>query len=130
MSEEDLAIDLKFPDFVERVFQLEPNPPFSFRLQFLEEIDMQLLRKMLAYFIMTGAKMLYKKELAELSENQIDKLKEYLLSIGYLVEYKVDTSDTKKTDWNKEGIKVNHFIIDFKPASQSLNPHYTPGTLA
>lgn len=124
------SMDFNFGDFVERIYQMPPQPAFSFHMEFLDTIDAEQLRKLLAHFVMTGAKRKYNKDLAALTPNEIDHLREYLLSIGFKVEFKVESRmqklDTKNPD--KE-TKVNYFLIDFIPANPGTDTNNRPGHL-
>ena len=116
--------DFKFNDFVTCVFKNKPQDPFSMRLQFLDELKPENLRQLLAYFIMTGAKNLYNKELAQLSEDEIGNLRKYLYSIGWDVSYEVETRQQNLSETSPEKqTPVNYFKIDFFPADPTLNKH-------
>lgn len=117
MTHENASIvetDFNFDEFVEKIYQEAPKPAFTYHMEFLEVISADELRKLLAYFVMTGAKRIYNKELSELLPNEIEHLREYLISIGYKVEFKVESRmqriDPKNP--NKETL-VNYFLIDF-----------------
>ena len=114
--------DFKFKDFVTAIYKMEPQDPFSLRLQFLDEIKKEDLRQLLAYFIMTGAKTLYGKELSELTPKEMKNLRSYLHSIGWDVKYEIEKRMQKisEKDPNKE-TPVNYFKIDFFPANPALD---------
>ena len=114
--------DFKFKDFVTAIYKMDPQDPFSLRLQFLDEINKEDLRQLLAYFVMTGAKTLYEKELAQLTPDEISNLRKYLHSIGWDVSYEVEKRMQKisEKDPNKE-TPVNYFKIDFFPADPTLD---------
>jgi len=109
--------DFKFCDFVQNLYKMEPNPPFSLSLEFLSEIDKEELQKLLAYFVIEGAKIRFNKTLNELSKQDIDYLREYLLSIGYEA-----TFDIKQEEMLIKGKNqlVNRYYIDFFPARAEL----------
>lgn len=121
---EETYQDFKFKDFVTAIYKKDPQDPFSLCLQFLDEIKPEDLRQLLAYFIVTGAKTLYNKELAQLTPDEIGNLREYLHSVGWDVSYEVETRMQKisEKDPNKE-TPVNYFKIDFFPADPTLNKH-------
>lgn len=123
-------MDFNFDEFVERVYQMPPQPAFSFHMEFLDTIDKEELRKLLAYFVMTGAKRKYNKELSALTPNEIDHLREYLMSIGFKVDFKVESKMQKLDPKNPtKETKVNYFLIDFIPANPGTNVNNKPGHL-
>lgn len=115
-------IDLNFNEFVSAIYKHEPAEPFAYQLEFLDQMNPEELRKLLAYFIITGAKTIYSKELAQLLPNEIEYLRKYLLSIGFKVEFKIEKRLQKldPNDQDKE-TPVNYFLIDFIPASSTEN---------
>src|SRR5579883_1671039 len=90
--------DFSWKDFVALIYKEDPKPSHTYAMQFLDEIPPKALKQYLAYFIIYGAKTLYKKELAQLSEIEIGKLRQYLLSLGWNIEYKLDSYDLKQDD--------------------------------
>ena len=116
--------DFVFKDFVQNIYDTEPLDPFSFRLEFLNNIKETNLRQLLGYFIITGAKILYNKELAQLTSVEIGTLRRYLHSIGWDVSYEIETREEKlnETDPDKT-TTVNYYKIDFFPANPALNKH-------
>ena len=70
--------DCDWIDFVDKMIENPPGEPFSFRLQFLDEIDENKLIKLLSTMLIRCAKYKYNKELYQLSNDDIDVIKEYL----------------------------------------------------
>ncbi|GAJ15048.1 unnamed protein product [marine sediment metagenome] len=116
------SIDFKFNDFVDAIYKQEPGEPFAYRLEFLDQIDKEELRKLLAYFVITGAKTKYEKELAQLSPDEIKYLRQYLISIGYNVKFEVQQKMQKLDPKNpQKETAVNYFMIDFFSADPALD---------
>lgn len=118
-------MDFDWNEFVERLFKQGPSDPFTFRMEFLDEMDSNKLSQLLGNMLVVGAKQLYNKEIAQLDQNEIDKLQKYYRSIGFEVEYQLKTKiqyipELKKT------VPVNYFQIDFKFCSQALNNYNKP----
>jgi hypothetical protein len=125
------SADFSWKDFVANIFNMDPQPSHTFSIEALDEIPKDGLRQYLGYFIMYGAKKLYKKELANLSVDEIDHLKRFLRSIGWDVDYKVETRDQKLKEDSHEVTKVNYFLIDFFPAKRDeLNNPNKPDRFA
>lgn len=118
-------MDFDWNVFVERLFQKPPLNPFDLRMEFLEEIDKKKLTELLANMLITGAKIKYEKQLAELDESEIDELQKYFRSLGFEVEYEIKTT-TKYFSDKQKTLPVNYFNIDFKPCSQLLNNNNRP----
>lgn len=117
------SMDFSFGDFVEKLYQMPAQPAFAFHIEFLDTINSEELRKLLAHFVITGAKRKYNKELTDLLPNEIEHLQEYLASIGFKIEFKVE-SMMQKLDLKKKSDKethVNYFLIDFIPLNPSTN---------
>jgi hypothetical protein len=114
--------DFRWNHFVEAIFNQPCQEPFSFNVEFINRIpDKNQLSQLLGYFISTGAKQIYSKELADLSAEEWECIRRYLLSIGWDVEYAVEQKTKKVVDYNPDGSKVkkdipfNHINISFRP---------------
>ena len=106
-------IDFNWDEFVIKLFSLPPQNQFSFRIELLQTMDPNELPKLLGNMLVTGAKQLYNKQLAELIPEEIENLQNYYRSIGFELEYK----STKKIQYIpelKKTLPINHFQIDFK----------------
>jgi hypothetical protein len=123
--------DFSWKDFVAAIYKREPEPAHTFTLEFLTEIPKDSLQKYLAHFVMYGAKTLYKKELAALTPEEIAKLQQYMNSIGWQADYKVETRDKKLDERSDTLTKVNIFLIDFSPCKRDeLNDNNKPDRFA
>jgi len=74
-------------ELTKTVFSSEPKPPKSFLISFSENCMREVFEALLT-FLVDGMKSLYAKEngqvyMAELTTEQIDKLKKYMNSIGF-----------------------------------------------
>jgi len=109
--------------FIQEIFKTAPKEPFSFYLTLPEEVQ---IRDFLANFIVSGADSLYHCQLADLTPDQIEHLRQYLLSIGWDVEYQVESRQQSfpKNNNQSETVtrQVNYYLIDFKPADPALRP--------
>lgn len=125
------SAEFSWKDFVAAIYKNDPQPAHSFAMEALEEMPKDALQKYLAHFLMYGAKTLYKKELAQLLPEEIAHLRRYLLSVGWKVDYKVETRQQKLKDGSDEETAVNYFLIDFMPAKRDeLNDPNKPDRLA
>jgi hypothetical protein len=102
--------DFSWKDFVTMIYKTDPKPAHSYSVTFLDDIPSKDLPQYLGYFIVYGSKTLFGKELAALTPDQITQLRKYLASIGWNVEYKVDTVTSPS------GTVTNNFKIEFFPA--------------
>lgn len=123
--------DFSWKDFVAGIYKNEPALPHTFTLEFLTEIPKDSLKKYLAHFIMYGAKFLFNKELAQLTPNEIDKLQQYIRSIGWQADYKLESRDQKLNDDSNAVTKVNYYMIDFSECKRdNLNDPNKPDRFA
>jgi len=120
--------DFDFSEFVAALFKREPENPFYFRMEFLEQMSIDNLQQLLGYLVVTGAKTLYEKELAYLAEEEIATLLRYLRSIGWDADFTVgDSTEATLEGTDEKGnivtktMPANHFVILFKPCDQSFN---------
>ena len=118
------SFDIDFKQLTKSIFDNEPLNPWSLRLEFLSNIDQAELFNLLGYFVQYGSKHLYQKELALLSSDEIDVIRQYLQSIGYDAEYNLNQTDKKVvTDYRENGtsfkkrIQINNWQIVFKTAT-------------
>jgi hypothetical protein len=121
-------MDFDWNEFVEKLFQQSPQDPFTYRMEFLEEMDAKKLSGLLGAMLIKGAKQLYSKEIAQLTPQEIETLQRYYRSIGFEVEYDVETK-IQYVEGLKKTIPVNRFHIDFKPCSQLFNNYNKPEKL-
>lgn len=126
------SADFSWKDFVENIYRRDPEPTHTFSIEALEELPKDAMQKYLAYFLMYGAKTLYKKELAQLVPEEIDNLRRYLSSIGWKVNYTIETKQQNLDDNDKsKSTMVNYFLIDFTPAKRDeLNDTNKPDRFA
>jgi hypothetical protein len=124
--------EFSWKDFVIAIYKSEPQDPHTFSMEALEDMPKDALQKYLAHFIIYGAKTLYNKELAQLLPNEIAHLRRYLLSVGWKVDFKVETRQQKLNDADdKKETSVNYFMIDFIPAKRDeLNDPNKPDRFA
>lgn len=127
------SVDFSWKDFVETIYKRDPEPPYTFSMEALEDMPQNGLQQYLTNFIIYGAKKIYNKELARLDQKEINNLQRYLRSIGWDVNYKVETRLQKLNDGlerDKE-TQVNYFLIDFTPAKHDeLNGQNKPDRFA
>jgi len=122
--------DFSWKDFVASVYSRDHEPPYTFTLQFLDEIPKNALQKYLGHFLIYGAKHLFDKELGTLSPEEIETIGHYLKSIGWDASYEVKTRMQKLDDSDKE-TQVNYFLIDFFPVERDgLNGPNRPDRMA
>ena len=129
--------DLDFPSFVNSLFHNESQPPFSFRIELTQSLTEAEVSNILGSMLVTGAQIKYGKQLHELSDVQIGRLRTYLLSIGWDADYNPVSRKKQVIDYEPDGIpylryiEVKEWQITFKPADQSLNQynsHCIPGS--
>lgn len=129
---EDLG-EISFQDLIERVFNMpEPPEPYSFVISHEQSphLNQQQFQELLGYFIMTGAKKLFNKQLHELTQSHVNQLKKYLNSIGWDFECQSRPLSREITDYKPDGtayqrtITVNNWQFMFKKARlpDQLNP--------
>lgn len=115
-------ITSSYEQFIQSLFRSPPQPPFSFFIDFADNQANSLLGSLL----MTGAQIRYNKQLNELTESEISKIREYLLSIGWDAEYHLATLHKEVLDYHCTGtpfirnLKINNWQITFQTADQSL----------
>lgn len=119
------SVECDWNEFLQKLFNQSPQDPFTFTLQFIDQLDPQKLPQFLGHMLITGAQILYDKEIAQLDPHEIDHLQKYYRSIGYEVEYQIKT-DTQYLPQLNQKLPVNFFQIDFKPCSQKYNYYNKP----
>jgi hypothetical protein len=125
------SADFSWKDFVTAIYKRDPEPSHTFTIEALDVLPKDALQKYLAHFLMHGATTLYKKELSQLLPDEIANLRKYLLSIGWKVDYKVETRMQKLKDGSDKETQVNYFLIDFIPAKRdTLNCNDKPDKFA
>jgi len=122
-------MDFNWSDFVDRLFQQAPQDPFFFYMEWLEDMSERKVSELLGMMLVKGAKILYNKEIAQLAPEEIETLQRYYRSLGYQVDYAVETKDQYIAKMGKV-MPVNFFQIDFKPCSQRLNTQNQPMSMA
>ena len=103
--------DISLKKFVIELFKKDPVDPHTFQLTLPESVRIQ---DFLGYLITYGANELYGSQLGQLSPEQIDYLRKYLKSLGWDVEYRVESREQEFENDQKR--MVNYFLIDFIPA--------------
>jgi len=109
-----------------------PPEPYSFVIAHDQspQMSQQEFQQLLGYFIMTGAKKLFNKQLHELDQSQIDQVRKYLNGIGWDYEYQANPISREVTDYKHDGtpyqrnITVNNWQFIFKkaPIPDAINP--------
>lgn len=114
-------ITSSYEQFLQSLFRSPPQPPFSYLIDFADNQTNSLLG-----VLMTGAQIKYNKQLNELTESEISKIREYLLSIGWDANYHLVTLYKEVLDYHCTGVpyirnlKINNWQITFRTADQSL----------
>src|SRR5438445_6691370 len=101
-------MDFDWNDFVDRLFQSPPQDPFSFYMEWLEDMTEGKLSELLGTLLVKGAKVLYSKEIAQLAPEEIETLQRYYRSLGYEVEYTIETKNQFVPKMGKT-MPVNYF---------------------
>ena len=107
--------------FITGIFNASCLPPFSIRFDL--DGDPEQLRSFLSSFIVTGADIKFKKELAHLTKQELDILRDYMLSIGYDADYNLIHREKLILDYKQTGqpftkkIYYDEWQITFKIAS-------------
>ena len=118
-------LDFDWNIFVDRLFSQSPKDPFTFRMEFLTEMDAKQLSMMLGNMLIAGVKKIYNKQIAQLLPEEIAHMQKYFQSIGFETEYVTKTKIQYIPNLQKT-VPVNYFQIDFKPCSQLLNNYNRP----
>lgn len=118
-------MDFDWGEFVNNLFSQPPQDPFTFSMEFLDNIDERQLSELLGSMLITGAKNKYHKQIAELSPPEIEQLQRYYHSIGYEVKYQINTKLQFVPALNKQA-PVNFFQIDFQPYPRIYNRYNQP----
>jgi hypothetical protein len=121
-------MDFDWDKFVDVLFQRPPEDPFTFYMEFLDDVAPQQLSQMLGLMLVSGSKKLYGKEIAQLAPEEIDQLQRYYRSIGFEVVYQVG-QEMRYVEKLGKTVPVNLFQIDFKPCSQAYNTRNRPESL-
>ena len=125
------TVDVTLDELIDRIYSHPPLDPFSMDLEILTGQD---IVSFLGKFIMMGCKILYKRELAQLSADEVSNLRKYLWSIGWDAEYNPVKKEKMVIDYLPDGrpyqksIPYTDWKIYFKPASRSLDMKHTHQT--
>ena len=98
--------DFDWNVFTERLFQLPPQDPFTFQMELLDEMNPNKLSQLLGLMLINGVRNKYQKEVAQLTPNEIEIVRQYYRSIGFDIEYQVKQE-------TKDGVPINRFEILF-----------------
>ena len=138
MSSELEETELDLTGFMRSVFNKSAMPPFSFRVN-LSQASYADKNNFLQSFILTGCNSLFDGEqLHNLTDRQIKKLREYLLSIGYDVDYNNINENKIVKVYNKDGspylkkltdMRLNITFKDADPALNTYNSHIIPHSM-
>ena len=118
-------VDFDWNQFSQALFKKPPQDPFTFRIEFLDELDLPQVSQLLGQTLLIGIKELYDKELSEITPMELDKMRQYFKSIGFNIESKLNQSiqyipELKKT------LPVNHYTYQFIPCQPILDIHNHP----
>lgn len=123
--EERLTCDIN--SFLDNLFRQPPTPPFSFRLAF-EGLPAGQLHNILGDILIKGASIRYNRQLHELSDREMQTMREYLHSIGWDAVYNIVKRSKTVLDYHPDGtpymrvFPLNNVQMTFQPASPSLRP--------
>ena len=107
MSDE-YEIETDIPTLIRRIFSAPCLPPYSFRFDL--DNDPEELRQLLSFFIVTGADIKFGKELAHLTQGELEVLREYMLSIGYDADYNLVQREKLVLDYEPDGRPFTKYI--------------------
>ena len=118
-------VDFDWNEFSENLFKQPPCDPFTFRMEFLDDLKQPQVFQLLGQTLMTGARQLYNKQLADITEQELDRIREYFKSLGLDVEANL-TQSIQYLPELKKTMPVNHYTYHFKPCRPELNLHNRP----
>jgi hypothetical protein len=121
-------MDFDWDKFVNILFQRPPEDPFTFHMEWLDQMSANQVSQMLGLMLVSGSQKLYGKQIAELAPHEIDQLQRYYRSLGFEVVYNVG-QEMKYVEKLGKTVPVNLFQIDFKPCSQSYNTKNRPESM-
>lgn len=110
------------------LFDRSPGDPFSVSV---ELGDTTQTVPFLERFVLVGSRKLFNKSLGELTEREIDRIRQYLLSIGWDADLSFFPFSKTVLDYTPLGqaylrkIKAGTTRINFKPADPSLSTSFT-----
>lgn len=117
-------LELDTNAFFNSIFNTSPMPPFSYRIEIIPD----MLNTVLQSFVLGGCTKLYPGiNLHQLNQRQIGTLREYLLSIGYDIEYNLIEESKIIKDYHPDGspflrkLNNNRYNFTFKQADPQLN---------
>lgn len=110
-------------EFLQNVFKRDAEPPFTYRLEIPPEVSIAFL----TMFLETGARTIFHKSINDLNDREMEKVKGYILSIGY--DFDLDEKNKSKyvVDFSPRGeryfkeVTYKENLISFKVADFRLN---------
>lgn len=114
---------MNITEFTEHLFGNSPLPPFSYFMQLDGNYE-----HVLGNMLIKGAKIIYGKQLCELSDVEIGNLRQYLLSMGWDADYNMVELFKSVLDYHPDGtpyiakIVINNWQVTFKAADPALRP--------
>lgn len=112
-------------DFVTTLFTDSPQSPFTYFMDMSSEPNPMMV---LSQILMAGAQIKYQKQIADLTETEVAKLRDYMLSLGWDADYKLVVKYKEVLDYKPDGspyvkeIKLNNWQVTFKAADTRLRP--------
>lgn len=120
-------MELDLGQFIVGLFNNPPMPPFSFRLE-LDAANPAMFNNFMQSLVLHGCEVLFDgKQLHTLSEEQVGKLREYLLSVGYDADYDNVVEEKIVKVYDKSGspglkkLSSTRLNVTFKAANPALN---------
>ena len=110
-------------NFFHTVFKSDPMPPFTFRI----ELPPAIYQVFLQNFLVVGCLERYNQTFDKLNQIQMEKIREYMWSIGWDYEIKELVDSRIVLDFKENGEKYLREIgytnnqISFKPANNLMN---------
>jgi hypothetical protein len=121
--------DFDWDDFVAKLFSHPPCDPFTFRFEFLDGNlkgnDQNKIISLLGGMLIKGVRLKYNKEIAQLTQTEIDDVQKYYHSLGYQVKYSIEKTHQTDPITHVE-IPINKFHIDFQPYPRSYDKYNRP----
>jgi hypothetical protein len=115
--------DFDWNEFVDKLFTQPPCEPFTYAIEFLDTIDTHGLTQLLGIMLINGVRNKYNKEIAQLSPNEIQNIREYYHSIGYDISYTLETTE-------RDSVPINKFNINFTTYPRQYDTHNRPDIIS